>query len=152
MPESNEPTKDNPSAADPDLVGLVQLADGYGLEYDVVLTLAGQVVEGTLIAARAFATAVADTAQGQDPDETLRGGLAARFRKRADELEEFGAASKLGGLDPDGPESEDLPSMPDVEYIHLRDATASSLSGRTLPLWRGRLGDVVGWTLVGVTR
>jgi hypothetical protein len=146
MTESNEPT-----GADPDLVGLVQLADGYGLEYDVVLTLPGQVVSGTLIAGRAFAMDVADVAQGQDPDETLRGGLAARFRKRAEELEEFGAASKLGDLDPEGPRSEDLPSMPDVEYIHLRDATASSLSGRTLPLWRGRLADVVGWTLVGVT-
>ena len=146
MTESNEP-----SGPDPDLVSLVQLADGYGLEYDVVLTLAGQSVAGTLIAGRAFASDVADVAQGQDPDETLRGGLAARFRKRASELEEFGAASKLGDLDPEGPRSEDLPSMPDVEYIHLRDATASSLSGRTLPLWRGRLADVVGWTLVGVT-
>jgi hypothetical protein len=146
MTESNEP-----AGQDPDLVGLVQLADGYGLEYDVVLTLSGQVVEGTLIGGRKFASTVADTAQGQDPDDTLRGALAARFRKRAEELEGFGAASKLGDLDPEGPENEDLPSMPDVEYIHLRDATASSLSGRTLPLWRGRLADVVGWTLIGVT-
>jgi hypothetical protein len=146
MTESNEP-----SGPDPDLVSLVQLADGYGLEYDVVLTLSGQVVEGTLIGARMFASTVADTAQGQDPDDTLRGALAARFRKRAEELEGFGAASKLGDLDPEGPDNEDLPSMPDVEYIHLRDATASSLSGRTLPLWRGRLTDVVGWTLIGVT-
>jgi hypothetical protein len=147
MTQSN----DNLPAADSDLVGLVQLADGFGLEYDVVLTLAGQVVEGTLIGAGAFATAVADTAQGQDPDETLRGALAARFRKRAEELEGFGAASKLGDLDPEGPTSEDLPAMPDVTYIHLRDATASSHSGHTLPLWRGRLADVVGWTLIGVT-
>lgn len=147
MTEAN----DNLPAADPDLVGLVQLADGFGLEYDVVLTLAGQVVEGTLIGAGAFATAVADTAQGQDPDETLRGALAARFRKRADELEGFGAASKLGDLDPDGPKNDDLPSMPDVHYIHLRDATASSHSGHTLPLWRGRLNHVAGWTLVGVS-
>jgi hypothetical protein len=145
MTESNEAP-----GPDPDLVGLVQLADGYGLEYDVVLTLAGQVMEGTLIGARQFATAVADTAQGQDPDGTLRGALAARFRKRAAELEEFGATSKLGDLDPEGPTSEDLPAMPDVEYIHLRDATASSHSGHTLPLWRGRLADVVGWTLIGV--
>lgn len=140
-----------PAGMDPDLVGLVQLADGYGLEYDVVLTLAGQTVAGTLIGGRVFATDVADVVQGQDPDETLRGALATRFRKRAEELEGFGAASKLGELDPEGPKSDDLPSMPDVEYIHLRDATASSLSGRTLPLWRGRLTDVVGWTLVGVT-
>ena len=107
-------------------------------------------MEGVLIGARAFATEVADVAQGKDPEETLRGALATKFRKRAEDLEEWGAASKLGELDPEGPEGEDLPSMPDVEYIHLRDATASSLSGRTLPLWRGRLGDVAGWTLVGV--
>ena len=150
MSESNVPPKNETRAADPDLVGLVQLADAYGLEYDVVLTLSGQVVEGVLIGARAFATQVADVAQGQDPDETLRGALASKFRKRADDYENWGASSKLGELDPEGPESEDLPSMPDVDYIHLRAATASSLSGRTLPLWRGRLSDVAGWTLVGV--
>jgi hypothetical protein len=143
-------SKDDTPGPDPDLVGLVQLADGYGLEYDIVLTLAGQVVEGTLISARQFASNVADVAQGQDPDGTLRGALAARFRKHADELEDFGATSKLGDLDPEGPESQDLRSMPDVRHIHLRDATASSLAGRTLPLWRGRLVDIVGWTLVGV--
>jgi hypothetical protein len=144
-------SKDGTAGQDPDLVGLVQLADGYGLEYDLVLTLAGHTVEGTLISARAFAKEVADSAQGQDPDNTLRGGLAARFRKHADELSSFGAASKLGELDPEGPDSDDLPAMPDVEYVHLRDATVSSLSGRTLPLWRGRITDVVGWSLVGVT-
>jgi hypothetical protein len=147
MSESN----DGAPGQDPDLVSLVQLADGYGLEYDIVLTLAGQTVQGTLISARAFAKDMADTAQGQDPDNTLRAGIAARFRKHADELAGFGATSKLGELDPEGPDSDDLPAMPDVTYIHLRDATASSLSGRTLPLWRGRISDVVGWTLLGVT-
>jgi hypothetical protein len=144
-------SKDGTTRQDPDLVSLVQLADGYGLEYDLVLTLGGQTVEGTLISARAFAKDVADCAQGQDPDNTLRAGIAARFRKHADELAGFGATSKLGELDPEGPDSDDLPAMPDVTYIHLRGATVSSLAGRTLPLWRGRICDVVGWTLVGVT-
>lgn len=135
---------------DPDLVGLVQLADAYGLEYDLVLTLPGQVLRGTLIGGRAFATEVAAVVQGQDPEETLRGAMAQRFRKRADDLAEWGAASALGDLDPEGPRTDDLPAMPDVEFVHLRDVSLSSLAGERLPLWRGRLVDVVGWTIGGL--
>ena len=139
MTESDERTQGN----DPDLVGLVQLADAYGLEYDLVLTLAGQVVS-----ARTFSSEMADVVQGEDPEGTLRSSMADRFRHRAKRLEEFGAASKLGELDPEGPEGDDLPTLPDVEFVHLRDASVSGLAGR-LSLWRGRLDAVTGWTLGG---
>jgi hypothetical protein len=133
---------------DPDLASIVQVVDAFGLEYDVVLTLAGQVVSGTLIGARAHAEQVADLVQGQDPDDTFRGALAARFRRRAEDLRDWGAGSKLGGLDPEGPESEDLEPMPQVEYVHLRDVTVLAGSAPThLALWRGRLCDVAGWSL-----
>jgi len=144
MTESDEATQGN----DPDLVGLVQLADAYGLEYDLVLTLAGQVVQGTLVSARTFSSEMADVVQGEDPEGTLRSSMAARFRHRAKRLEEFGAASKLGELDPEGPEGDDLPTLPDVEFVHLRDASVSGVAGR-LSLWRGRLDAVAGWTLGG---
>jgi hypothetical protein len=144
MTESDERTQ----GLDPDLVGLVQLADAYGLEYDLVLTLAGQVVQGTLVSARSFSSEIADAVQGEDPDGTLRSSMATRFRRRAERLEEFGAASKLGDLDPDGPEGDDLPVLPDVEFVHLRDASVSGVTGR-LSLWRGRLDAVTGWTLGG---
>ncbi len=144
MTESDERTQ----VHDPDLVGLVQLADAYGLEYDLVLTLAGQVVQGTLVSARTFSSEMADVVQGEDPDGTLRSSMATRFRHRAERLEDFGAASKLGELDPDGPEGDDLPTLPDVEFVHLRDAAVSGVPGR-LALWRGRLDAVTGWTLGG---
>jgi hypothetical protein len=134
---------------DPDLVSIVQVADAFGLEYDVVLTLAGQLVDGTLIGARAHATEVADLVQGDDSDETFRGALAARFRQRAEDLQDWGAGSKLGSLDPEGPDSEDLEPLPPVAYVHLRDVTVLAGSGTSmhLPLWRGRLCDVAGWSL-----
>lgn len=35
------------------------------------------------------------------------------------------------------------------QWIHLRDATGAAASGRpvVMPLWRGRLADVSGWSL-----
>jgi hypothetical protein len=144
MTESDERTQGH----DPDLVGLVQLADAYGLEYDLVLTLSGQVVQGTLVSARSFSSEIADAVQGEDPEGTLRSSMATRFRQRAERLQEFGAASKLGDLDPDGPDGDDLPVLPDVEFVHLRDASVSGVTGQ-LKLWRGRLDAVTGWTLGG---
>ena len=134
---------------DPDLASIVQVTDAFGLEYGVVLTLAGQLVSGTLISAHAHAEEVAGLVQGEDPDETFRGALAGRFRARAAELRDFGAGSTLGTLDPGGPETADLEPMPQVAYIHLRDVTVLAGSGRPtrLGLWRGRLADVVGWSL-----
>jgi hypothetical protein len=126
MTESDERTQGH----DPDLVGLVQLADAYGLEYDLVLTLSGQVVQGTLVSARSFSSEIADAVQGEDPEGTLRSSMATRFRQRAERLQEFGAASKLGDLDPDGPDGDDLPVLPDVEFVHLRDASVSGVTGQ----------------------
>lgn len=137
------------AANDPDLASIVQITDAFGLEYDVVLTLAGLVVSGTLIGARAHAAQVADLVQGEDPDETFRGALAGRFRQRAEDLRDWGAGRKLGALDPEGPEGEDLEPMPSVAYVHLRDVTVLPGSGGAthLDLWRGRLADVAGWSL-----
>jgi hypothetical protein len=140
-----EPTHDQ------DLAGIVQLADAYGLEYDLLLTLPGQVVRGTLIGATTYTRGVADVVQGPDPDDTLRAALAARLRRRAEELGSFGATSSLGDVEQgtDDTEDTDLPTMPEVEFVHLRDATASSWPDQPLPLWRGRLAEVAGWTLLG---
>lgn len=135
---------------DPDLASLVQMADAFGLEQDLVLTLPGQTLCGTLIGGRAWFAGLANVVQGQDPEETLRGGLATRFRNRSTEYESWGAGSALGDLDPDGPGGEDLQAMPDVDYIHLRDVTlAGSGSAQLLPRWRGLLSGVVGWTVGG---
>ena len=133
---------------DPDLVSLVQLADAFGLEQEVVLSLAGQTLTGTLIGSRAHHEEIAGLVQGEDPDGTLRADLAARFRKQAADDQEFGAASKLGDLDPEGPEGEDLRSMPGVDYLHLRGVSVAGGSDvGELPLWRGRIADVAGWSL-----
>jgi len=134
---------------DPDLRSVVQLANAFGLEQELVLVLPGLVVAGTLISAKAHFDELGGVLQGDDPEGTLRASLADRFRKRGERLAEWGAGSKLGDLDPDEPEAEDLPPMPDPDYVHLRNATVVTWprSGQVLPLWRGRLRDVVGWTV-----
>jgi hypothetical protein len=135
-------------APDPDLVSFVQLANAFGLEQRLVLTLPGLVVEGTLIGAHTHFHELAAVVQGEDPEGTLRSDLAARFRKRETEYADWGAGSKLGDLDPEGPQGEDLAAMPQLAHLHLRDArVVSPASERVLPLWRGRVADVVGWTL-----
>ncbi len=136
------------SAPDPDLVSFVQLANAFGLEQPLVLTLSGLVVEGTLIGAHTHFHELASVVQGEDPEGTLRSDLAARFRQRETEYADWGAGSKLGDLDPEGPQGEDLASMPELAHLHLRDArVVTPPSDRVLPLWRGRIADVVGWTV-----
>lgn len=134
---------------DPDLVSLVQLANAFGLEQSVVLTLPGQVVAGTLVGGKSFFEELARSVQGEDPDETMRGALAAKYRRRGKDFEEWGVGSSLGDLDPDGPEGKDLAPLPGTDYLHLRDASVVTwpASGQRLPLWRGRVADIVGWTV-----
>jgi hypothetical protein len=135
--------------ADPDLRSLVQLANAFGLEQELVLVLPGLVVTGTLISAKTHFDELGAVLQGEDPEGTLRASLAGRFRKRGERLAAWGAGSKLGDLDPEEPEAEDLPPLPEPDYVHLRNATVVTWppSGQVLPLWRGRLRDVVGWTV-----
>jgi hypothetical protein len=150
MSETTEPGRHQPEV-DPDLRSLVQLADAFGLEQELVLVLPGLVVTGTLISAKAHFDELGEVLQGEDPEGTLRASLAERFRKRGERLAEWGAGSKLGDLDPGEPEAEDLPPMPDPDYVHLRNAEVVSWprSGQALPLWRGRMRVVLGWTVGG---
>ena len=133
---------------DPDLVSLVQMANAFGLEQSVVLTLQGQVVAGTLVGGRSHFEGLAKLVQGDDPDETLRGALAARYRKRGADFEGWGAGSKLGDLDPEGAEHQ-TSLLPGTDYLHLRDVSVVTGPGadRTLSQWRGRVCDIVGWTV-----
>lgn len=144
LPDLRAQAEHATAGGDPDLVGLVQVANAYGLETEVVLTVSGQVLAGTLVSGRTYFAGLADAVQGDDPADTVRGALAARYRRRAEEFEGWGEGSTLGDLDPDGPEDDRLSALPRVAYLHLRDARL--VSGHRLPLWRGRLADVVGWT------
>lgn len=136
---------------DPDLRSLVQLANAFGLEQELVLVLPGLVLSGTLIGAKAHFDELGGVLQGEDPGGTLRATLAARFRLRGERLAEWGAGSQLGDLDPEEPDAQDLQPMPEPGYVHLRNATVVTwpASGQVLPLWRGRMCDVVGWTVGG---
>ena len=149
-PTDDQSEMPNPSG-DPDLVSLVQLANAYGLEQPVVLTLAGQVLSGVLVGGRHYFEELAAAVQGDEPDDTMRAALAAAYHKRGEDFAGWGAGSGLGSLDPEGPEDDDLAAMPRVAYLHLRDVEVltSPSSGRRLPLWRGRLADVVGWSVGG---
>jgi hypothetical protein len=144
LPDLRAQAEHAATGGDPDLVGLVQVANAYGLETEVVLTVSGQVLAGTLVSGRTYFAGLADAVQGDDPDDTVRGALAARYRRRAEEFEGWGEGSTLGDLDPEGPEDDRLSALPQVAYLHLRDARL--VSGHRLPRWRGRLADVVGWT------
>jgi len=139
-----------PPGGDPDLVRLVQMTNAFGLDLEVVLTLPGQVLTGTLISGRTYFEGLATTVQGEHADDTMRGALAASYRKRSEDFEDWGAAGTLGELDPEGPDDDRLASLPKVAYLHLRYVeVAAPGSGRRLGLWRGRLSDVVGWSVDG---
>jgi hypothetical protein len=142
-----DPSRD--PGLDPDLVTVVQLADAYGIEQPIVLTLAGLVLEGTLTSGRAYFAGLAESVQADDPDGTLRADLAQSFRRRAEDFDQFGTGSALGRIDRDGPEDTDLPPMPPVAFLHLRDVcvVTSPVSGQRLDRWRGRISQVVGWTV-----
>jgi hypothetical protein len=132
---------------DADLGRLVQLANAYGLEQELVLTLPGQVLSGTLVSGRTYFDGLAAAVQGDDADDTLRGALATGYRARSKDFEGWGAAGALHELDPDGPADDRLASLPTVAYLHLRDVAVAGVAGGRLPLWRGRLADVVGWSV-----
>lgn len=145
--ELAEQAEHTPYAGDPDLVRLVQMANAFGIEQPLVLTLAGQVLSGTLVSGRTYFAALAAEVQGDDADDTMRGALAAGYRRRGEDFSHWGAAATLGDLDPAGPDDDRLASLPTVAYLHLRDVAVAGVAGGRLPLWRGRLADVVGWTV-----
>ena len=132
---------------DADLGRLVQLANAYGLEQELVLTLPGQVLSGTLVSGRVYFDGLAAAVQGDDPDDTMRGALAAGYRTRSADFEGWGAAGALHELDPDGADDDGLARLPRVAYLHLRDVAVAGVPGGRLALWRGRLAEVVGWSV-----
>ena len=146
----SEPQVPPAAGTDPDdqLASLVQLANAFGIEqranYSVTSQRRWDRVTGTLIGAKAHFDELATVVKGDDPDETLRGSLAAAFRTHGQELAQWGAGSKLGELDPDTPAAPDLDPLPAPGFLHLRDA---SIGEQRLPLWRGRLSGIVGWTV-----
>jgi hypothetical protein len=148
--ELAEQAERTPYGGDPDLVRLVQMANAFGIEQQMVLTLPGQVLTGMLVSGRVYFDGLAAAVQGDDADDTMSGALAAGFRKRGEDFADWGAAGTLGALDPAGPDDDRLASLPAVAYLHLRDVAVAGVAGGRLPLWRGRLADVVGWTVGAV--
>jgi hypothetical protein len=90
---------------------------------------------------------LAAAVQGDDPDDTMRGALAAGYRTRSADFEGWGAAGALHELDPDGADDDGLARLPRVAYLHLRDVAVAGVPGGRLALWRGRLAEVVGWSV-----
>lgn len=140
---------DPPTTRDPELVSLLQMTEAFGLEQPVVLTMPGQVVTGMLTAGRSYFEELATAVQGEFPDDSWRGSLAGHFRQRSTDLADWGTGKSMGDLDPDGPDRDDLAPLPQVDFIHLRNAEVVTWprSGQRLPLWRGRLSEVSGWSV-----
>lgn len=120
---------------DPFLVKLVNIVHSNELTFSVTLTTTGGVITGTLISTKEyfdrFSNAFAEAWPG-GPSEEVRSGFAAWGEHRGSEL-----AAAEGGDDP---------------FIHLKnarfvDGSGAVPSGAEGILWRGKLEEVVGFTL-----
>lgn len=98
----------------------------------ITLTVGGAFLHGDLISHEAWTT---DWARGLHGTDGPGAQLLERFPQQVDEA----VADKHGGPGP-----QRLP-----QWIHLRDATDFAGGGGSvvMPLWRGRLTDVSGWSL-----
>lgn len=98
----------------------------------VTLTAGGLVLHGDLISHEAWTTEWARSLHGMEGSGAQ---LLARFPQQVDEVVE----DRQGKAVP-----QRLP-----QWIHLREATAVTGGGGSvvMPLWRGRLTDVTGWSL-----
>jgi hypothetical protein len=112
-----------------------------GIEAGITLTLQGQLVSGTIISAARYHDLFADQFASAFPEDQ-RASMAETMRgyKRM-----YGAAAEPG----DATEEEQA-DVPLPNYIHLRDATIWTGSGRfpSPPgLWRGKAAAVAGFSL-----
>ena len=98
----------------------------------ITLTVGGAFLHGDLISHEAWTTGWAHSLHGVDGPGAK---LLERFPEQVDEVVE----EKQGRSAP-----QRLP-----QWIHLRDATGVAAGGGSavMPLWRGRLTDVSGWSL-----
>ncbi|MFJ4834655.1 hypothetical protein ACIP79_32815 [Streptomyces sp. NPDC088747] len=98
----------------------------------VTLVVGGAFLSGDLISHEAWTADWARSLHGID-------GPGAELLERFPEQVDQAVADKEGR-----PAPQRLP-----QWIHLRDATGFAGTGRTvvMPLWRGRLTDVSGWSL-----
>ena len=98
----------------------------------ITLTVGGAFLHGDLISHEAWTT---DWARGLHGMDGPGAQLLERFPQQVDEA----VVDKQGGPGP-----RRLP-----QWIHLRDATGVAAGGGSavMPLWRGRLTDVSGWSL-----
>ncbi|MFJ5265231.1 hypothetical protein ACIQAC_32675 [Streptomyces sp. NPDC088387] len=97
----------------------------------VTLVVGGCLLHGDLISHERWRADWARSLRGIDGPGA---DLLERFPEQVDEV----VADKQGAV------AQRLP-----QWIHLRDATAPATPGRpvVMPLWRGRLTDVSGWSL-----
>ncbi|MFF1546063.1 hypothetical protein [Streptomyces sp. NPDC058291] len=98
----------------------------------ITLVVGGGFLHGDLISHEAWTTEWARSLRSFD-------GPGAQLLKRFPEQVDQAVADKQGRPGP-----QRLP-----QWIHLRDATGAAGTGRpvVMPLWRGRLADVAGWSL-----
>ncbi|SES75724.1 hypothetical protein [Variovorax sp. OV084] len=116
------------------LCSLVAASDGGGLP--VTLSINGMLVSGTIISAKAYFSAMAQTlANGIYQDE--------KTPERAKFEQDIANMPNT----PDGKP----PLAEGLQFIHLRDAKFLAASGESMNvtssvLWRGRISKVAGWS------
>lgn len=120
---------------DPFLLSLVNTVHLYEFSFGITLTTKGGVISGTLISTKEFFDRFSNAFAGAwpgGPNEAIRSGFAAWGEHRGSEL-----AVAEGGDDP---------------FIHLKnarfvDGSGAVPSGAEGILWRGKLEEVVGFTV-----
>lgn len=133
------------------LVALVTLANDYGWELGVTLTVDGSFLSGKLIGGYAFRTQLVEQLAPTGESGEALGMLFTDF------FEEIypDPAIKLAELDGQSERQADEPDQDrphPLAYLHLKNVLVIQGPVRhTLPWWSGRLVDVSGWTLGEMT-
>lgn len=142
---------DDDVAPDADLADFVQFANAFGLEADVVLTLPGQVIGGTLISGHSHYEQLSGAIRYLPPGVERTKEQMIAVDNVTDMLDLFAERYKSQSelLAEDSPAREPLAP---VAFVHLKNAyTVQGHERVWLGLWRGRLSAVSAWTFGSVT-
>lgn len=137
------------------LCQMVEWANRFGVELGVTLNVKGQVISGTLISGTRYFNALAEVFRGDSEEDSIAGQLAKMVQLHAGIYEPYdlallGPQNSASDVGDTGDGAIDLP--PEPTFIHLRDARVFAPGQSPLPsnggvLWRGRLGQIDGFSI-----
>ncbi|WP_275779675.1 hypothetical protein [Paenarthrobacter sp. Y-19] len=121
------------------LVAAMGEGDDSDTEFSLTLVIDGVTVTGTAISAKAWAKGVA--------------GQMGEAKQAAAEFEDFVAGIYTAKSTEADRRAESGLRVPPMNFVHMRDAVVGNgLGAYPVPLWRGSLRKLSGWTLGRITR